>query len=404
MKRYYCEYSHQSINHITPSLNVIEREFAKKKTTPHRILDLGCGNGRNSYYLARKYGSDVILVDIDKDMLDWAETVFSNQGLASRRVCLRIEELVVDPSILPKFVEDTNDEKFDLIILSYVLQHIDPVYYPSIFDFCEKAAKSVIIDIFWNPARIRPYEFCRIGTVDWYGLIYDDLVIHLANRFRLVGSRVIHNDSSVIFNLALTKGKSGITDFIRDKYHYSSHQTQRISYCRTRKSPITVRLDELSCFKLLNSLYPSELDLVQTEMKYWLETDKEITSEKMAAKFLLTCRANKIPAIFDEVARDFEVSPKRLFRIVSDHDYLPPLNTGEYVDRLSRQLGLSESLRNEAIRIIDANLVGCNPAIRACCALLQAAHRNFNDLNISKLATAANVTSQGIRQVLRRCT
>jgi trans-aconitate methyltransferase len=41
------------------------------------ILDLGCGNGRNSLYLAKKFNStNVVLVDSDINMLNWAQKLF----------------------------------------------------------------------------------------------------------------------------------------------------------------------------------------------------------------------------------------------------------------------------------------------------------------------------------------
>jgi trans-aconitate methyltransferase len=72
--RYYCESNPQSINHVTPSVLTLdnkiqqENEIAKCTIT---ILDLGCGNGRNSLYLAKKYNAmNVVLVDSDVNMLN----------------------------------------------------------------------------------------------------------------------------------------------------------------------------------------------------------------------------------------------------------------------------------------------------------------------------------------------
>jgi cyclopropane fatty-acyl-phospholipid synthase-like methyltransferase len=62
------------------------------------ILDLGCGNGRNSLYLAKKYKSaNVVLVDSDVSMLQWAQQLFSLHGLPAKSICITIEELASDP-------------------------------------------------------------------------------------------------------------------------------------------------------------------------------------------------------------------------------------------------------------------------------------------------------------------
>ena len=74
--RYYCESNPQTINHVTPSVLMLDHNIQLNKETDKytkTILDLGCGNGRNSLYLAKKYSSaNVVLVDADISMLNWA--------------------------------------------------------------------------------------------------------------------------------------------------------------------------------------------------------------------------------------------------------------------------------------------------------------------------------------------
>ena len=74
--RYYCESNPQSINHVTPSVLMLNHKLQSKRIelqTTITILDLGCGNGRNSLYLAKKYNAmNVVLVDSDVNMLNWA--------------------------------------------------------------------------------------------------------------------------------------------------------------------------------------------------------------------------------------------------------------------------------------------------------------------------------------------
>jgi methylase of polypeptide subunit release factors len=58
--RYYCEFNSETINHVTPSVLMLDHKLqceADRNQTTKTILDLGCGNGRNSLYLAKKYNA-----------------------------------------------------------------------------------------------------------------------------------------------------------------------------------------------------------------------------------------------------------------------------------------------------------------------------------------------------------
>jgi hypothetical protein len=52
----------------------------------------------------------------------------------------------------------------------------DIALYPLIFDSCRRISKKYLaIDIFWNPSRLGPGEFTKIGSVNWYGSTYEEL-------------------------------------------------------------------------------------------------------------------------------------------------------------------------------------------------------------------------------------
>ena len=83
--RYYYEFNPQTIHHVSPSVLMLDNELQQDNEVHKHaktILDLGCGNGRNSLYLAKKYGStNIVLVDSDNSMLNWAQQLFSHEGL-----------------------------------------------------------------------------------------------------------------------------------------------------------------------------------------------------------------------------------------------------------------------------------------------------------------------------------
>jgi transcription initiation factor TFIIIB Brf1 subunit/transcription initiation factor TFIIB len=80
----------------------------------------------------------------------------------------------------------------------------------------------------------------------------------------------------------------------------------------------------------------------------------------------------QIPAMFNEVSKDFGISTKRVMQTMSEVDYVPALGAAEYVDRLSKQLGLDDFVRGTAIDLVSKNIGGSSPTIRACCAMIKA--------------------------------
>lgn len=114
-----------------------------------------------------------------------------------------------------------------MVIISYVVQHLDPVYYPLVFDFCKSASKKyVALDIFWNPARINVNEITKIGSVSWYGLSYEELLTLVAPRFKIINSRVRKTSISFVMNMLLTEGNTSIKDILERNYEYNSWYTQ----------------------------------------------------------------------------------------------------------------------------------------------------------------------------------
>ena len=124
------------------------------------ILDLGCGNGRNSLYLAKKYKSaNVVLIDCDNSMLKWAQ-LFGLEGVSAKAVCMPIEQLASEPC---RLIDRIGISNFDIVIFSYVIQHIDPVYYPIVLDFCKEICSGYMaIGVFWNPSRLNAGDYTTI--------------------------------------------------------------------------------------------------------------------------------------------------------------------------------------------------------------------------------------------------
>ncbi len=70
------------------------------------ILDVGCGVGITTCYIAKKYGCSVVGIDISERMIAWAKERVKRENIESR-----VELLVTDAQNLP-----FNDNLFDVVI------------------------------------------------------------------------------------------------------------------------------------------------------------------------------------------------------------------------------------------------------------------------------------------------
>ncbi len=87
--------------------------FEKEMIFPSKVLELGCGAGRNAIYLAKK-GCSVVGVDLSENALEWAKKRISEEGVNVELVCANIFDL------------DFQQESFDFIYDSGCFHHIAP--------------------------------------------------------------------------------------------------------------------------------------------------------------------------------------------------------------------------------------------------------------------------------------
>jgi hypothetical protein len=106
--------------------------------------------------------------------------------------------------------------------------------------------------------------------------------------------------------------------------------------------------------------------------------------------------------MLDEVSIDFNVPVRLLLAKLSEISYVPPLSSLEYIDRIIRRLQLFgiEDVAKELTN--NDNLVGCSPAVRACCAIVRCCQDSGIELKMSHPAAEAHVTPVAIRNALKR--
>lgn len=80
---------------------------------PGRALELGCGNGRNAVYLARR-GFEVDAVDLSPEVIAWARELVAAHGVSVNLACASVFELPVEPGA------------YDFVYDSGCLHHVPP--------------------------------------------------------------------------------------------------------------------------------------------------------------------------------------------------------------------------------------------------------------------------------------
>lgn len=110
-----------------PDENFVEY-FEKKIITPGKVLELGCGPGRNAIYLS-EIGCMVDAVDLSAEALGWARE--------------RTTELNLDINFIQKNIFDLDIEEFsyDLIYDSGCFHHIAPHRRMSYINLIKRALK-----------------------------------------------------------------------------------------------------------------------------------------------------------------------------------------------------------------------------------------------------------------------
>jgi SAM-dependent methyltransferase len=372
-------------------------ELEGRQEYPGSILDVGCGNGRNSIFLSSRFNAQVTVVDPDEYMLSWALRSFNISGRSD------VEAFNADLEQISSEGSAMRTKRFDVVILSYVLQHVEPSFYPAVFDFLHDICQGYLaLDVFWNPSRCGPGSTAKIGSTTWYGIRYEDLVQLIAPRFEIIRQRVQVDESSVIINLLARRGVTPTERIITREYNYYLGQLhvkcRGWSAKRDRRLELIKRLQSLPSFALLSSIFPGEMDVVKNELSDWVQSAEHVGTDLAAARYLWSCRSNKVPVLLREVVSDFGISAKKLLRTAEANNYIPPLRTSDYIYRACKQLRIDQETTEEAIILEgEGKIEGVSPAVRAGRAILATAAQRGMTLRTSEVAKCLSVSSTALR-------
>ena len=209
-------------------------------------------------------------------------------------------------------------------------------------------------------------------------------------------------------NMLLTEGSTSFKDILDRNYEYNSNRIRRPRIHSIRESNYKIRsinINEIECIRILSTYYPAEMDYVKTEYTQWIEAPGSIlTPALVAAKFLWLCRINKIPLMLNEISRGFGVRKKDVVHLLSESDYIPPLNASDYINRISLQLNLPGETKDHALRLAEEinPTNSTSPIIKACCAIILSSEETGVQLARKKIASAMSVTTAALQQALVR--
>jgi SAM-dependent methyltransferase len=396
----YCQIAKTSIT-TSPSVAMLLSSLNEGDDGLH-ILDLGCGNGRNSLAISRKQRASATLLDSDPIMIQQALQNYKLANIDEPRSMLgKIEDLCKTP--------DSFDNDYDIVILSYVLQHINPEHYDLIADFCKiKTKRYFAIDVYWNPSHCRIGEYVQIGSRFWYGMTPKQLVEILAPRFKIRNSRKLISRQAPYLTFSFLC-EPGLDDRITSTsddldYELLMEQTRLRAPRLPRLQSVTTShtsIDELPSVTNLGRVYPEILPSILAAIEKYRQNHKFATRRELAAVFLHQCRNYGFPILLDEIGRDFGIPVKELLGEALNIDPIKPLKATSYIERIVRLLDLSESVRIQAHVCLDfLKQEGRSPAVLAAASVFEACEKDGASIAQKAIADAAGVSTASIRNIL----
>ncbi|WP_096155396.1 class I SAM-dependent methyltransferase [Bacillus sp. FJAT-45066] len=109
-----------------PDENLVE--YFEKGNNPNRVLEIGCGPGRNAVYMAKR-GCDVDAIDIADNAIEWAKERASEEGMKINFQCSSLFNFEYEPNT------------YDFIYDCGLLHHLAPHRRITYLEIIKKALK-----------------------------------------------------------------------------------------------------------------------------------------------------------------------------------------------------------------------------------------------------------------------
>lgn len=285
--RFYFQKSKKSLLTPSPGSKEVLSICKALGLTPERVLDLGCGNGRNSLLFSSSFGSSITLVDGDHSTVEIARSNLLNHGYqAEDTITSKIEDLPLN------FFG-----QFDVVICSYVLQNIHPQYYENIFrKLYHWTSKFCIIEVYRNEEIYLPRTFTYRDDVGWFGLTNELLLSSIEKCFGVEYSFSNNTTGPSTTSLVCFPIEEPTFDF-SDIYNFEV--TVRYVPKRILKHPSDVKKKKHRS-KLVKTFSMDKIDKIRDEIKPIKIGNVEDFSFYLTNKSLIDSRMTEIISILPE--------------------------------------------------------------------------------------------------------
>ncbi len=414
----------------SPGTKMALKYLQNNKISVNSIIDLGCGNGRNSFYLSKNIGAKAHLIDIDRDLLNYVKIKFETFNVKSPRVD------VVDLEYLDHSYFDST---YDVTLLSYVLQNIHPTNYFSLMDFCRLITKKLMIfEIYINLHVYPEGKVTKRGETMWYGFSRKEIFQLFESFFDVVGWDVKKGKMNPLMISIIGKPKDTVknVESILKKYKniptidyrsirnsmpktkISKRNKVKASNSMQKKSRIIEQSSSdqwksLSSHFLSTGLNVKQINLLESKLEEIDSSFKKRAPESFGALLYLVARVNLIPIHLQEIVKTLGVRRKDIHRAMkiyqNKHDLAQSLPSLEvFFERYHAILNLNEIYEISPLELItevksnfNCNQLGSLPHISALAIAFHLFQSTGRISNPSQLAKMNYISPSSLKNKLK---
>ena len=172
-------------------IKYLEKAFSVLPEFPNpKILDIGCGTGVPTLWLADKYSGSITAIDTDSSSLDWLQTKANSKNLSERLTTVNISFF--------NFKTDPNN--FDIILAEGFLNVVGfEIGFRKVIKLLKRNGYLIIHDEFKDHEK--KLEFIQNNNCMIVDSYYLDENIWWNDYYKMLENEITNEDNSKILNL-----------------------------------------------------------------------------------------------------------------------------------------------------------------------------------------------------------